>query len=141
VPAKASPGAGQAPDEAIRTIDAYLSGLPPDQRAALHALRKTIAGAAPEAEEGLSYGVPAFRYKGRPLVSYVAAKAHLSFFPMSPKVVDDHRAELTDFDLAKGTIRFAPGHPVPTDLVARIVRARMAETDAGAAAKAVKRKR
>jgi uncharacterized protein YdhG (YjbR/CyaY superfamily) len=131
-----------APDtaDAKATIDAYLAGLPPDQRAALNALRKTIAAAAPEAEEALSYGVPAFRYKGRPLVSYVAAKAHCSFFPMSPKVVDDHRAELTDFDLDKGTIRFQPDHPVPTDLVARIVRARMAETDTAAAAKAAKTK-
>jgi uncharacterized protein YdhG (YjbR/CyaY superfamily) len=117
-------------EEATAKINAYLAELPPEQRAALGALRKTIAAAAPEAEEGLSYGVPAFRYHGRPLVSYVAAKAHCSFFPMSPKVVNDHRAELTDFDLAKGTIRFAPDHPIPADVVQRIVRARMAETDA-----------
>jgi uncharacterized protein YdhG (YjbR/CyaY superfamily) len=123
-------------EEAIATIDAYLAGLPADQRTALQALRKTIAAAAPEAEEALSYGVPAFKCKSRPLVSYVAAKAHCSFFPMSPKVVDDHRTELTEFDLDKGTIRFQPDHPVPADLVARIVRARMAETDADAAVKA-----
>lgn len=131
--AKQDPGAAA---EATAKINSYLAGLPPDQRAALQALRKTIAAAAPEAEEALSYGVPAFRYRGRPLVSYVAARAHCSFYPMSPKVVDDHRAELTDFDLAKGTIRFVPEQPVPADLVARIVRARMAETDADAAAKA-----
>lgn len=116
-------------------VDAYLAEVREDHRAALQTLRETIAGAAPEAEEGLSYGVPAFRYKGRPLVSYVAATAHCSFFPMSPKAVDDHRAELADFDLAKGTIRFAPDHPVPPDLVARIVRARIAETDAAESAK------
>ena len=134
---KSSPGVGApAEAEAKAKIHAYLSGVPADQRAALQALRRTIAEAAPEAEEAHSYGVPAFRYRGRPLVSYVAAKAHCSFYPMSPKVVDDHRAELTDFHLAKGTIRFAPDHPVPADLVARIVRARMAETDADAAAKA-----
>jgi len=129
------PGPGAAAT-ATAQIDAYLAGLPAHQRAALQSLRETIAAAAPEAEEGLSYGVPAFRYRGRPLVSYVAAKAHCSFYPMSPKVVDDHRSELTDFDLAKGTVRFAPDHPVPADLVARMVRARMAETDADAAAKA-----
>jgi uncharacterized protein YdhG (YjbR/CyaY superfamily) len=136
MPAKPIAGAS----EATARIDAYLASLPTDQRTALQALRKTIAGAAPQGEEGISYGIPAFRYKGRPLVSYVAAKAHCSFFPMSPKVVDDHRAELTDFDLDKGTIRFQPDHPVPTDLVARIVRARMAETDTAAAAKAAKTK-
>lgn len=137
------PAKGDAPTgaEAKAKIDAYLDGLPTDKRSALQALRRAIAAAAPEAEEGLSYGVPAFRYRGRPLVSYVAAKAHCSFFPMSPKVVDDHRAELTDFDLDKGTIRFQPDHPVPADLVARIVRARIAETDTAAAAKAAKRRR
>jgi len=137
VAGKPGPDAG----EATGKIDAYLVGLPADQRSALQALRKTIAAAAPDAEEALSYGVPAFRYMGRPLVSYVAAKAHCSFYPMSPKVVDDHRAQLTDFDLAKGTIRFAPDHPVPADLVARMVRARMAETDAETAAKSAKAKR
>jgi len=130
---KQDPGAAA---EATARIDAYLAALPADQRAALRALRETIAAAAPEAEEALSYGVPAFRYRGRPLVSYVAAKAHCSFYPMSPKVVDDHRAELTDFDLAKGTIRFTPDRPLPADMVQRIVRARMAETDADANAKA-----
>jgi uncharacterized protein YdhG (YjbR/CyaY superfamily) len=137
MPAKPIAGAS----EATARIDAFLAGLPTDQWTALQALRKTIAGAAPQAEEGISYGLPAFRYKGRPLVSYVAAKAHCSFFPMSPKVVDDHRAELTDFDLDKGTIRFQPNHPVPADLVARIVRARLAETDAAATAKAKSRSR
>jgi uncharacterized protein YdhG (YjbR/CyaY superfamily) len=132
MPANASPTGA----EAMATIDAYLAGLPRERRTALQALRKTIAAAAPEADEALSYGVPAFRYKGRPLVSYVAAKAHCSFFPMSPTVVDDHRTELTGFDLDKGTIRFQPDSPIPADLVARIVRARMAETDAAAAAKA-----
>jgi uncharacterized protein YdhG (YjbR/CyaY superfamily) len=133
---KPGPGAAAtATAEAKAKIDAYLAGLAADQRAALQSLRETIAAAAPEAEEALSYGVPAFRYRGRPLVSYVAAKAHCSFYPMSPKVVDDHRAELTDFDLAKGTVRFEPDHPVPAGLVQRIVRARMAETEADAAAK------
>jgi len=135
---KLGPGAAAAATataEAKAKIHAYLAGLPADQRAALQSLRQTIAAAAPEAEESLSYGVPAFRYRGRPLVSYVAAKAHCSFYPMSPKVLDDHRAELTGFDLAKGTVRFEPDHPVPADLVTRMVRARIAETDADAAAK------
>jgi uncharacterized protein YdhG (YjbR/CyaY superfamily) len=114
---------------AIAQIDAMLAALPDDQRMALQALRETIAAAAPDAVEALSYGAPAFRYKGRPLVAYSAAKAHCSFFPMGPSQIDAHREELAGFDTAKGTIRFTPSAPIPPDLVARIVRGRMAELD------------
>lgn len=111
-------------------IDARLAALPADQRAALEALRRTIAAAAPEAEEGISYGMPAFRYHGRALVSYAAFRAHCSFFPMSSELIELHREELAGFSTAKGTLRFTPAHPLPADLVARIVRERMAQIDA-----------
>jgi uncharacterized protein YdhG (YjbR/CyaY superfamily) len=114
-------------------IDAILDALPADQRAALQSLRETIATAAPEAEEAISYAAPAFRYSGRPLVAYSAAKAHCSFYPMSPAVQDAYRDELSGFDMAKGTIRFVPENPIPAALVASIVRARMAEIDTGRA--------
>ena len=57
-----------------REVDKYLAGLPPDAQAALQKLRKTIAGAAPGATEGFSYGVPAFRLEGRPIVAYGASR-------------------------------------------------------------------
>lgn len=123
------------PAEAAAWIDDYLAGLPADQRVALQALRATIADAAPAAEEGVSYGLPAFRYRGRPLVSYHAAKGHCSFFPMGPDVVDRYRAELEGFSTAKGTIRFTPERPLPADLVTRIVRDRLAMIDAAGAAR------
>lgn len=113
-------------------IDAYLASLPAGQRAALQDLRETIAGAAPMAVEAISYGIPAFRYRGRPLVWYVAAKAHCSFFPTA-EVIDAHRAELAGFGLSKGTIRFTPDRPLPKDLVATIVRDRVTQLDAEAA--------
>jgi uncharacterized protein YdhG (YjbR/CyaY superfamily) len=121
--------AGPQVATASARIDGILGGLPADQRAALQSLRETIAAAAPEAEEAISYASPAFRYHGRPLVAYSAAKAHCSFFPMSPGVQDGFRDQLSGFDMAKGTIRFVPEHPIPADLVASIVRARMAEID------------
>ena len=111
-------------------IDARLAALPADQRAALEALRRTIAAAAPGAEEDISYGMPAFRYHGRALVSYAAFRAHCSFFPMSSELIELHRDELAGFSTAKGTLRFTPAHPLPADLVARIVRERMAQIDA-----------
>jgi uncharacterized protein YdhG (YjbR/CyaY superfamily) len=112
-------------------IDATLAALPADQRDALQTLRQTIAAAAPEAAEAISYGMPAFRYRGRALVSYAAFKAHCSLFPMSSSLIEGHRAELSGFATAKGTLRFTPEHPLPDDLVAQIVRERMAQIDAG----------
>jgi uncharacterized protein YdhG (YjbR/CyaY superfamily) len=114
---------------ATARIDAYLAALPEEKRAALQALRTTIAAAAPDAVEAISYGMPAFRYRGRPLVSYHAAKGHCSFFPMGSALIDAHRTELAGFDLAKGTIRFTPERPIPTDLLTTLVRARLAQID------------
>lgn len=120
------------PDEnAAGWIDAYLGGLPADQRATLQGLRETIAAAAPGATEAISYGLPAFRYRGRVLLWYHAAKAYCSLFPTAA-VIEAHRAELAGFALAKGTVRFTPTHPIPATLVAEIVRDRMAQVDAAA---------
>lgn len=116
---------------ATERIDAMLAALPDDQRASLQALRDVIARAAPDAVEAISYGAPAFRYHGRPLVAYAAAKGHCSLFPMSPAVIEAHRDELAGFDTAKGTIRFTPAHPLADTIVTRIVQARMHEIDGG----------
>ncbi len=115
---------------ATAQIDETLAALPAEQRAALQALRETIAAAAPGATETISYGMPAFRYRGRALVSYAAFKAHCSFFPMSGGLIEMHREELAGFATAKGTLRFTPKHPLPGDLVVQIVRERMAQIDA-----------
>ena len=112
-------------------IDAYLAGLPADQRATLQALRETVAAAAPEATEAISYGLPAFRYRGRVLLWYHAAKAHCSLFP-TVAIIEAHRTELAGFALAKGTVRFTPAHPIPLELVAQIARDRVAQVDAAA---------
>lgn len=111
-------------------IDAFLTGLAEEMREPLEDLRRTIATAAPEAVEGIAYGVPAFRYRGRPLVSFGAGKDHCSFYVQSPAVMDAHRDELSAYDTAKGTIRFAPDDPLPAALVTKLVKARIAETDA-----------
>ena len=110
-------------------VDAFLAALPLEMRAALENLRRAIRAAAPGAEESINYGVPAFKYRGRPLVSYGAAKNHCSFYVQSPAVMEAHRDELAPYDTSKGTVRFAPDAPLPEALVAKLVRARMAETD------------
>ena len=113
-------------------VDAFLAALPLEMRAALENLRRAIRAAAPDAEESISYGVPAFKYRGRPLVSFGAAKSHCSFYVQSPAVMEAHRDELAPYDTSKGTVRFAPDAPLPDELVAKLVRARMSETDAAA---------
>lgn len=117
---------GPSPD-----VDEFLANLPDDERAALQKLREIIRGAAPEAEERIGYGVPAFYYKKRPLVSYGAGKNHCAFYVQSPAVVEAHQSELAGLDTAKGTVRFQVDAPLPATLVETLVKARMAETDAG----------
>jgi uncharacterized protein YdhG (YjbR/CyaY superfamily) len=110
-----------------KDVDAFLAKAPAEQRAALEKLRQTIRAAAPEAEEYIGYGVPAFRYHGRPLVSFGYGKEHLAFYVQSPAVMRAHAAELEQRDTSKGTVRFTADRPLPAALVKKLVRARMRE--------------
>jgi uncharacterized protein YdhG (YjbR/CyaY superfamily) len=107
-------------------IDAYLEGVRDDQRAALTKLRRAIRAAAPHAEEGTTYGLPAFLQDG-PLVAFSASARHCSFFPMTGHTVSEFARELEGFDTSKGTIRFRPDKPLLAPLVRKIVKARLAE--------------
>ena len=121
-----SPGGSRKTRNAA-DVDVYLASLPAEKRAALQNLRRAIRAAAPRAEEGFSYGLPAFRLDGRPLVCFGAATSHCSFFPMSPAVIRAHGEALKGFNTSKGTIRFLAEKPLPVALVRTLVRARLAE--------------
>ena len=112
-------------------IDAYLNGIPEDQRAALEALRRMIRAASPEAVETISYGIPTFKYRGRPLASFGAAKNHCALYGM-PMAMEQHREALARYDTSKGTIRFPSNKGLPKSLVRSLVEARMADIDAAA---------
>jgi uncharacterized protein YdhG (YjbR/CyaY superfamily) len=110
-----------------QTIDEYLAEVSEEKRATLQALRRVIKTAAPKAEECISYGLPAFRLNGRPLVAFAAWANHCAFYPMSATTLEAHKSELEDFDTSKGTIRFQPGKALPARLVRKLVKARIAE--------------
>jgi len=116
-------------DRQMGTIGEYLAGLEPDQRAALQHVVDVASRLAPEAEEGTSYGMPALRLDGRPLLGITAAAKHLSVFPFSPAVVEAVTPDLDGFSLSKGTIRFTVDRPIPDAVVERVVALRRAELE------------
>jgi uncharacterized protein YdhG (YjbR/CyaY superfamily) len=116
-------------------VEAYLAKVPEPARATLEKVRAAIRAAVPKgAEECISYGMPAFRYKGA-LVGYAAFKQHCSFFPMSGRVLDDFADEVKSYRTAKGTLQFPQDKPLPATLVKKMVKARVVQNEAKTAAK------
>ncbi len=114
----------------MAAVEAYLARVPEPHRTTLEKVRAMIRAAAPaEAEECISYGMPAFRYQGA-LVGYGAFKKHCSFFPMSAAMLDEFADEVAPYRTAKGTLRFAPDKPLPAALVKKMVKARVRQNEA-----------
>ena len=112
-----------------RTIDEYLSRANPEQRATLEKIRQTIHAVAPAVEEVISYGLAGFKLNGRPLVYFGAWANHCAFYPASSALAKTIQHQLKKFETSKGTIRFTPDKPLPTALVKKLVKARIAESD------------
>jgi uncharacterized protein YdhG (YjbR/CyaY superfamily) len=111
------------PKVRAKTFDAFLAALSPEKRAALNKLRKTIRATVPNAEECISYGIPAFRLNGKFLVGLGAGADYCSFYPGS--ALDALQDDLKAYETGKGTIRFQSDKPLPATLVKRIVKARI----------------
>ena len=121
---------GETGAAATTIIDDYIGQLPDDQARALSALRATIAAAAPDAVEAVSYSMPAFKLGKKVLIYYAAFKGHLSLFPASGSVMDKLGPELQSNFTGNGTLQFTPEHPLPDDLVRQIVAIRREEIGA-----------
>jgi uncharacterized protein YdhG (YjbR/CyaY superfamily) len=120
-------------------VDAYLALVPQPARTTLEKVRSTIRSVVPaETTEGISYGMPAFRYKGA-LVGYAAFKDHCSFFPMQASLIDEMKDELKSYRTAKGTLQFPREKPLPASLLKKMVKLRVAENEIRAAVKSRKR--
>jgi uncharacterized protein YdhG (YjbR/CyaY superfamily) len=116
-----------------RTIDEYIAACPEDVQATLQAVRATIRAAAPEAEERISYAMPAFALNGN-LVYFAALKHHIGFYP-TPSGIEAFQQETAAYVSTKGALRFPIDQPLPLDLITKIVRFRVAENLARAKAK------
>ncbi len=117
---------GSAAKGPPKNVDEYLARVPEPARSTLKKIRAAIRSAAPpEATEAISYGMPAFKYKGT-LVWFAAFSNHCSFFP-TPSVMEAFKDELKGFSTSKGTIQFPSDKPLPLALVKKLVKARVAQ--------------
>ena len=108
-------------------ITIYLEGLSEEKRSTLQALRSTILSVLPDAEECISYQLPAFRLGGFVVAGFGAYKNHLSYFPHSGSVFDQMGDELAGYETSRGALRFAINEPLPRALVERLLAVRIAE--------------
>jgi len=108
-----------------RTIDEYIAGFPPSVQEILEKFRKTIRKAAPNAEETISYQMPAFTLEGS-LVYFAAFKNHIGLYPR-PTAIKKFKRELSPYEGAKGTVRFPLDKPIPLALITKIVKFRVKE--------------
>ena len=109
----------------FRTVDEYLAGFPPSTKKMMQELRTAIKQAAPEAEEVISYNMPAYKLKGV-LVYFAGYKGHIGFYPL-PSAIEAFKKELAAYEQSKGTVRFPLDEPLPVKIVTKLVKFRVKE--------------
>jgi uncharacterized protein YdhG (YjbR/CyaY superfamily) len=112
---------------APQEIDSYLATLDEPKRSTLEALRESILELLPQAEQCISYGVPAFKVNGKAVAGFAAFKDHLSYVPHSGSVLATLQEDTAPYETSKGSLKFAVDKPLPKRLVKKLVSARMRE--------------
>jgi uncharacterized protein YdhG (YjbR/CyaY superfamily) len=106
-------------------IDEYLRGVEEPARAALEALRGTILEIVPDAQQCISYRIPAFRVHGKVIAGFAAFKEHLSYLPFSGSVLGQLADELVAYSMTKSALHFTPERPLPEALVRKLITVRL----------------
>jgi uncharacterized protein YdhG (YjbR/CyaY superfamily) len=106
-------------------VDEYLRGIDEPKRSTLQALRRTILEIVPEAEEVISYRVPAFRVRGRTVAGFAAFQNHLSYLPFSGSVLAQLGDELDGYTMTKSALHFPVDRPLPKALVKKLIATRL----------------
>jgi uncharacterized protein YdhG (YjbR/CyaY superfamily) len=106
-------------------IDRYLDALEEPKRTTLTRLRETILDILPEADQGISYGVPAFKVQGKTIAGFAAFKNHLSYLPHSGSVFPRLSEELKGYSTSSGALRFSIDEPLPAPLVRKLIAVRL----------------
>jgi uncharacterized protein YdhG (YjbR/CyaY superfamily) len=110
-----------------KSVDDYIASLDQPKRDALETLRRTILEILPDAEETISYGMPAYKVDGKTIAGFAAFTNHLSYLPHSGSVLPALADELGSYEYTKGSLHFPVDQPLPGDLVRRLVNTRLAE--------------
>jgi uncharacterized protein YdhG (YjbR/CyaY superfamily) len=108
-------------------VDEYLRGVEEPKRGTLEALRRTILEIVPEAEQVISYRMPAFRVDGKVVAGFAAFRNHLSYLPFSGSVLSQLPAELQGYTMTKSALHFPVDQPLPRPLVEKLIAVRRAE--------------
>ena len=109
----------------MKSVDDYIKGYPPDVQQRLFAMRSAVKNEVPQAEERISYGMPAYFFKG-PLVYFAAFKNHIGLYPAGSSI-EIYAAEIENYKHSKGAIQFPLSQPLPLDLISRIIKFRLTE--------------
>ena len=112
-------------------VDQYLDALDEPKRTTLAQLRDTILAILPEADQGISYGVPAFKVRGKTIAGFAAFKNHLSYLPHSGSVFPELSDELQGYSTSSGALRFGIGEPLPAPLVRKLIAVRLQQAFPG----------
>ena len=110
-----------------KAVDEYLRALEEPKRSTLRTMRRTILEIVPEADQVISYRVPAFRVSGKTVAGFAAFKDHLSYLPFSGSVLGQLGDELEGYKMTKSSLHFPVDRPLPKALVKKLIRVRLAD--------------